>query len=537
MGRGVRYYLEGSQCRDKPQGIYYGGAPPTQEEWAEIDTVGYDQLSVGCYGPENIHKFDEYMRKNHPDFIRNNIFKRNTLKNPGIDKGCSGAWNAYFYVYDRKKPDSYITDCCTKYKKNTDEQRTKCGPDYCMDSEECKNNMDTGCTSFLTDEHIKIFVDESGDIFRGNLTKFDNILNYFELKLNNSSCNQWYRKASKFQKINYVNKIMKVIKAIIDKLKKYSKEPNIDIDLQKKVINLLLSGAVRNIARDNIPEFSKLLTDFCNDDTIFKKGEDWKKLTDTYGGICNCYWDPIKDNGNPVNKEHTIIKDMQDLEGISATEKSYLQVATDIKTSGKPNCWYNECIANQGLTIDDIEQKCPLINIATCLSKAKLENKGIINAEKVEIIAKCQAEINSDWFKSNSQNKCFVTGFEDQKYLKNMCTNHNDCSMCSDIDKYMNSKEFKDLKSLSCQTNKSPDKNDLKNRCSEIQKKSDSKTDCEWCSDIDKYIKSQTPEPSPTPSPTPPPDDDSGLSNKAIFGIVVGIIFVIFMIIGIIMFI
>ena len=60
----------------------------------------------------------------------------------------------------------------------------------------------------------------------------------------------------------------------------------------------------------------------------------------------------------------------------------------------------------------------------------------------------------------------------------------------------------KDL-SLSCQTNKSPDKNDLKNRCSEIQKKSDSKTDCEWCSDIDKYIKSQTPEPSPSPTPTP----------------------------------
>tara|TARA_B110000503_G_C7116302_1_gene400518 strand:- start:42 stop:1640 length:1599 start_codon:yes stop_codon:yes gene_type:complete len=519
-----------SFCRpSNVDGVWYENGD--EVDWDYIKKTGFDELTVGCMNDHQGNKFLrqvsdmgndldwEYKRKSHSSIPNGDCF----FVPWGYDRNV--------YKFKRKQRRGVIADCCSKYTSGSGEQSQNCSEEYCINSDKCKKSFSTACTSFSDDLLKKLRSLKPTQDINDNTS---NLLVRLGEGMNNKTCEEWYSSLKgdeKIQRIKYITDIESIVNIIIEKLK----TPYINIELQKKLIDLLLTPAVKIIAKHNSDTFSKLLTDFCNDDTIFKKKGDWEKLTDTYGGICNCYWDPIKDNGNPVNKEHTIIKDMQDLKGISATEKSYLQVATDIKTAGKPNCWYNKCIANQGLTIDDIEQKCPLINIATCLSKANLENKGIINAEKVEIIAKCKSEINSDWFKSNSQNKCFVTGFEDKKYLQNMCKIHNDCSMCSDIDKYMNSKEFKDLKSLSCQTNKSPDKNDLKNRCSEIQKKSDSKTDCEWCSDIDKYIKSQIP--SPSPSPTPPPDDDSGLSNKAIFGIVVGIIVLIFMIIGLIMFI
>ena len=90
---------------------------------------------------------------------------------------------------------------------------------------------------------------------------------------------------------------------------------------------------------------------------------------------------------------------------------------------------------------------------------------------------------------------CILTGFEDISYLNDKCPKYNCDKFCNNgkfIEDYMPSEDINKIRSNTCDNIINYDKKYLTNMCDYIKKTNKDNKACEWCSDIDEFIKSKT---------------------------------------------
>lgn len=90
---------------------------------------------------------------------------------------------------------------------------------------------------------------------------------------------------------------------------------------------------------------------------------------------------------------------------------------------------------------------------------------------------------------------CILTGFEDISYLNDKCPKYNCDKFCNNgkfIEDYMTSEDINKIKSNTCDNIINYDKKYLTNMCDYIKKTNKDNKSCDWCSDIDEFIKSKT---------------------------------------------
>ncbi len=569
----------------------------------------------GIDNPQDVA--DKVINKGHEGFISNclndfNSSEYDNLKNymsnyPTTWKDETSTLGHYWCLPTQKKvkykriyPYQNTTEgklhCCEQYKKGSQDidDWKKCDPYTCSGNQKCDDTMATTCSKhIIPDSLIQSF--KNGELV-GMKETIEDISNLLE----KPECDTWYKNTIEANKIKYNNNLKPLIIIILNKLE----DENLTIETRKQIINLLTSTSIKNVAKYNSEMIKTALNKFCNNEKIFNKDANWVELNDIYGPICNCYWDSKINNGNPVYKERENIKKIKDLDGLSDELRSYLQISSDIEPTGEPYCWYDKCTGSSGLK-PEWDVNCPNMNIASCLSHINFKNDGNIISENVSLIAECSAKINSKKFKlgdidiedvtscsyanyplldepdpefekkyknycnnelkdkfdggceycdnisscvqkknmgsnkcgnikdNNKTNNCFLTGFEDKSYLEKQCETYN-CDWCSDLDKYMISEDFKGLKTLSCENN-DINKENLKHKCNEIKKRSKDEKSCDWCFNIDKYIKDNTlPGPGPGPEPSPTltnKNKKSGLSKTWIIVIVIAIVIILIIVI------
>ena len=317
------------------------------------------------------------------------------------DGGCvSGDHLLYRRKFDTKKD----LDCCFQYNRGEPgepdrDQLRDCNPYNCVRSYRCKERFTQYCG-----ERLKPIADHLVRSLQGTEPKlqtpeleeerFANKIQELIHELQDARCVDEsnldaIKNGYKLDIQQYSSYMNELLLLVVDELK----NPKLSKTRRDLFLDLLKTPGVALIAKTNEP-FQKKLNEFCNDSKIFSLDKNWEELNSIYGPICNCFYDSLKNNGNPAFRKRMDIENLKTKADLPEELKQFVNLSLDIEPRGHNRCWFNDCMASTK-TVLKPNVECASNNIASCMSYINFVNTdgGTIEADNINIVA--------DWYKKD----------------------------------------------------------------------------------------------------------------------------------------
>jgi hypothetical protein len=434
-------------------------------------------------------------------------------------------------------------ECCLEKEGGTETQMEKCPPDYCIDSNKCSgpdSDPLKWCTNKL-DENTVNNIDETNYNYANNLLNESNCLKWKNSKNENriyygTKLGPFYEKISKLLNTdtdeNNIEKYLNILNT--EGAQEYVKTLKSTDTFNKNMGNFCNNkGEVKpfNFTENNYDKLNNKYSKFCNcywsqdlkESPTYLYDKKIKQLKDlNFSDELNQvfqYASDVETKGNNrcwfqpcIDSNKTSLIPNEPDPRCPTVNTALCGSQLDFTNKGTINTnelkLVSKCVAdikeNINPYVDEEEIKsceggnAPLYGITNNnviqFANACNEYRSNIMDNKDDILGCkfCNKDRTCRTINENNKEEiceekiinCNLTGLEKKENLEEIC-NNNECDFCKDIDNFIDSEKFTNIKNRTC-NNKSSNKEILESICNYLDiKKYNS---CEWCNDIDKYI-------------------------------------------------